>query len=67
MPTPMMHVHTARRAGCPSGTPDDRDENHVVMTSATAPSGCTTISGANVMLMSWRTTAMPSMSVPSTQ
>ncbi len=37
------------------------------MTSATAPSGCTTMSGALAMLNSCSTTANPSMSVPSTQ
>ena len=47
--------------------PLTRALSSVVMTSAMAPSGCTTISGATASAPSWQTIAIPSMSVPTTQ
>ena len=40
--------------------------SRVVMTSAIAPSGCTTMSGANDSAPSWHTIARPSITVPTT-
>ena len=64
--TPPMQTTIERMDIRSSGTPEMRELTIAVMTSAIAPSGCTTVIGASVRLVSWSTTASPSNRVPMT-
>ena len=63
---PLTQNTIARIAAPSSFTFDTRALTIAVMTRATTPRGCTTMSGAKPRLVSWKMMARPSSTLPST-